>query len=85
MHVGKSKEEMRALYLKDTQRIDFLRREDVIPRILDLNVCPKCERPAFKDKGYAARGIIRCVNCGYSGPADKFYNVEMHLLDGGID
>lgn len=83
MYVQKSKEQLAEMYLKETQKNSFLSREDVIPRLLDLNVCPKCGRPAFKDKGWAKDGIIRCVHCNWSGPTDKTYTVEMHLLDGG--
>jgi hypothetical protein len=85
MYIKKSKQDITALYLKETQKNSFLGRADVIPRVLDLPVCPKCERPMLKDKGWTAQGIARCVTrgCGWSGPVEKTYSVELHLLDGG--
>ena len=30
-------------------------------------VCPKCEKLAFRDKGYKAEGWSRCPSCGWHG------------------
>ncbi len=85
MHIQKTKAELASLYLKDVKKNRFLNRSDLIPRVLDLKVCPRCGFPALKDKGYAKEGIVRCVTagCHFSGPASKFYDVAMHLVDGG--
>jgi DNA-directed RNA polymerase subunit RPC12/RpoP len=32
-------------------------------------ICPRCERLAFRDKGWQARRIARCPRCGWRGRA----------------
>lgn len=85
MYVAKSKQDIAALYLKETQTNSFFSRSDVIPRMLELPICPKCGRPMLRDKGWATQGVAQCVHrsCGWHGPTDKTYTLEMHLLDGG--
>jgi predicted RNA-binding Zn-ribbon protein involved in translation (DUF1610 family) len=47
-------------------------REDVQERVMELPVCPKCERVAFRDtrKNDPVRRFITCPNCGYHGPTN---------------
>jgi hypothetical protein len=85
MYVAKSKQDIAALYIKETRRNAYLSRSEIVPRMLNLPVCPKCERPMLKDRGWNEKGVATCITrgCGWSGPVSKTYNVEMHLLDGG--
>lgn len=57
---------MNEKYLKHIQS-PFTIRPDVRARVFSLPVCPRCERPAFRDKGYAQNGTVSCPHCGYTG------------------
>jgi hypothetical protein len=37
--------------------------------LLNLPICPRCERIGLRDKGWLERRIMRCPFCDYSGPA----------------
>ena len=38
-------------------------------KIMELPICPKCERIGLRDKGWVTHKIMRCPHCGYNGKA----------------
>lgn len=58
---------MNEKYLKHIMSDAIYRRPDVQGRVFSLPVCPRCERPAFRDKGYTQNGTVSCPHCGYTG------------------
>lgn len=48
-------------------------------RLMDLPVCPKCERTGFRDKGWKDRKSMICPHCGYTGPTQ--YQLAAYMKD----
>lgn len=46
---------------------EYLRGID-IEKLKDNPVCPRCERVALRDTGYAENRTAQCPHCGYRGP-----------------
>lgn len=45
---------------------EYLKSID-IEKLSDNPVCPRCERVAMRDIGYAEKRIARCPHCGHHG------------------
>jgi ribosomal protein L37AE/L43A len=81
--IKKTPEEMMRLWQKDVEKNPFLMMDEVKGRIFNLPLCPKCQKPAFRDKGYKAQGIVQCTNtgCGWKGPIEKTNTVQARLRE----
>lgn len=58
-------------YMKHARKSDMITNNpNIEKRIMQLPVCPRCERPALRDtrKGDPERRFITCPICGYHGP-----------------
>jgi predicted RNA-binding Zn-ribbon protein involved in translation (DUF1610 family) len=60
------------LYVKHVEQNKWLGKsgmtqEQLLKEYGHLPVCPKCERPAWRDKGWKEEKRIQCNHCGYSG------------------
>jgi len=57
-------------YLRHALKSDLVNQPSVRNRMMNLPVCPHCERPALRDtrRGDPVRGYITCPVCGYHGP-----------------
>ena len=67
---------MNEKYLKHILDNPVFTRPDVRSRVFALPVCPKCERPLLRDKGFQERGIATCIHCGYSGPSSRTVGIH---------
>jgi ribosomal protein L37E len=62
------------LYLRHAEQNKWLGKSKMTEGQLlkeygDNPICPRCERPAFRDKGWKEKKQMQCNHCGYSGTA----------------
>lgn len=50
-------------------------------RTIQHPVCPRCEKVALRDRGWAANRMARCPSCGWSGRATTLLN---EYVEGGM-
>ena len=66
---------MNRKYLEHAMQHPMTRRPDVQDRVLNLPVCPRCERVAFRH-----RSGIKCPMCHYEGK-DLGRTVRLHARE----
>ncbi|MFT9498256.1 hypothetical protein [Anaerosolibacter sp.] len=62
------------LYLRHTEENEWLGKsgmteEQLLKEFGSQPVCPKCERPAWRDKGWKKEKRAQCNHCGWAGIA----------------
>jgi hypothetical protein len=59
------------LYVKHAEQNKWLKsgmtEQNLLKEYGDNPVCPRCERPGFRDKGWKEKKQMQCNHCGYSG------------------
>lgn len=57
-------------YLNHARQNQLMVKYKSQKEMMELPICPKCERPGFRDKGWKEHKIMACPVCGYQGPTN---------------
>ncbi len=60
-------EDITTKYLNHARQNQLVQRHTV--PVMDLPVCPKCERAGFRDRGWKEKKVMVCPHCHYEGPS----------------
>ncbi|MCK9444970.1 MAG: hypothetical protein M0Q14_10650 [Tissierellaceae bacterium] len=55
-------------YLEHARQSQMIAINKTRKEMLELPVCPRCERIGLRDKGWKAYKIMACPYCNYEGP-----------------
>lgn len=54
-------------YLNHARQNQMIKQNKTQQEMLELPVCPRCERVGFRHKGWKTHKIMVCPHCGYEG------------------
>lgn len=55
-------------FLEHARQNQMVARNKTTQEMMEMPVCPRCERAGFKDKGWKEKKIMACPHCHYNGP-----------------
>lgn len=58
-------------YLNHARQSQMIAMNKTKREMLDLPVCPRCERVGLRDKGWRSHMRMVCPYCNYEGPTTK--------------